>query len=159
MSGDDATLAALDGVFGALFSPSSTGGIRDLSSGIETVHHKGALCVVDIDPLAAVLLRSAGPMGADIAIGSAQRFECRWVEADPMQRLLQSQKARTLDPWTTRRCKCRRRRSPRPPPRITNSRATYSSREGNIEYLHGAGALANIAGLYACWHGLMASVR
>lgn len=62
-------------VFAALFScPSSTGSVFDLEQHIVQLHASGALAIVATDPLASVLLRSPGSLGADIVIGSAQRF-------------------------------------------------------------------------------------
>ena len=155
VSGADATLAALDGVFGALFSfPSSTGGIRDLSSGIETVHHKGALCVVDIDPLAAVLLRSAGSMGADIAIGSAQRFGVPMGGGGPhaafiavSEKLARSIPGRLVGVSVDD--------AGRPALRLAlQTREQHIRREKATSNICTAQVLlANIAGLYACWHG------
>ncbi|MGB0677084.1 MAG: glycine dehydrogenase (aminomethyl-transferring), partial [Ilumatobacteraceae bacterium] len=155
VSGDDATLAALDGVFGALFSfPSSTGGIRDLSSVIETVHHKGALCVVDIDPLAAVLLRSAGSMGADIAIGSAQRFGVPMGGGGPhaafiavSEKLARSIPGRLVGVSVDD--------AGRPALRLAlQTREQHIRREKATSNICTAQVLlANIAGLYACWHG------
>ncbi len=64
-----------DALFGSLFSwPTSTGALLDWTGAIERVHERGALAVVATDPLACVLLRSPGDLGADIAVGSAQRF-------------------------------------------------------------------------------------
>ncbi|MGQ0652308.1 MAG: aminomethyl-transferring glycine dehydrogenase [Betaproteobacteria bacterium] len=64
-----------DAVFGAHFQhPDTFGRIRDRSAEIHAVHAAGGLVSVGSDPLALVLLRSPGAMGADIAIGSAQRF-------------------------------------------------------------------------------------
>ena len=155
VSGDDATLAALDGVFGALFSfPSSTGGIRDLSSVIETVHHEGALCVVDIDPLAAVLLRSAGSMGADIAIGSAQRFGVPMGGGGPhaafiavSEKLARSIPGRLVGVSVDD--------AGRPALRLAlQTREQHIRREKATSNICTAQVLlANIAGLYACWHG------
>ena len=73
--GDPAT--ALDGVdvFGGLLQyPGSSGSVRDLRPAIAALHAKGALAVVAADLLALTLLASPGELGADIAIGSAQRF-------------------------------------------------------------------------------------
>src|SRR3954454_18915431 len=70
-------LADLDraDVFGALLQyPSSSGAVLDLRPAISTLRDKGALAVVAADLLALTLLTSPGELGADIAIGSAQRF-------------------------------------------------------------------------------------
>ncbi|MDO5705236.1 MAG: aminomethyl-transferring glycine dehydrogenase, partial [Paracoccus sp. (in: a-proteobacteria)] len=62
-------------VFGAIFQyPGTYGHIRDLTPEIEALHQVGALAVVATDLLALCLLREPGAMGADIAVGSAQRF-------------------------------------------------------------------------------------
>ena len=61
--------------YGAIFAyPNSTGEIKDLSKFVEQVQKAGALAIIDCDLLALTLLKSPGEMGADIAIGSAQRF-------------------------------------------------------------------------------------
>jgi glycine dehydrogenase len=70
-------LTALDGadVFGGLLQyPGSSGRLRDLRPAIAALHAKGALAVVAADLLALTLIASPGELGADIAIGSAQRF-------------------------------------------------------------------------------------
>lgn len=62
-------------VFGALLQyPGTTGEVKDLTTLIEQAHAKKTLVVVATDLLASVLLKPVGEMGADIAIGSAQRF-------------------------------------------------------------------------------------
>jgi glycine dehydrogenase len=62
-------------VFGAhLQYPDTYGHIRDWSQTITEVHAAQGLVSVGTDLLALMLLRSPGAMGADIAIGSAQRF-------------------------------------------------------------------------------------
>ena len=61
--------------FGALLQyPGTTGEVRDLTSAIEAVHEKKALVAVAADLLSLALLKSPGEMGADIVLGSAQRF-------------------------------------------------------------------------------------
>ncbi len=62
-------------VLGALLQyPGSSGAVRDLRPAIATLRAKGALAVVAADLLALTLLASPGDLGADIAVGSAQRF-------------------------------------------------------------------------------------
>lgn len=62
-------------VFGALFQyPGTFGHVRDVTPLMEKLHAAGALGAVAADPLALCLLKSPGEMGADIAIGSTQRF-------------------------------------------------------------------------------------
>jgi glycine dehydrogenase len=62
-------------VFGALLQyPGSSGTIRDFRPAIAALHAAGALAVVAADLLALTLLVPPGGLGADIAIGSAQRF-------------------------------------------------------------------------------------
>src|SRR6478672_2115342 len=59
---------------GLLQYPGTSGAVRDLRPAIASLHAKGALAVVAADLLALALLASPGELGADIAIGSAQRF-------------------------------------------------------------------------------------
>jgi glycine dehydrogenase len=62
-------------VFGGLLQyPGTTGAVRDLRPAIAALRARGALAIVAADLLALTLLASPGELGADIAIGSAQRF-------------------------------------------------------------------------------------
>ena len=62
-------------VFGAIFQyPGTFGDLPDLSAPIAAVQAQGGLAIVATDLLALCLLKSPGEMGADIAVGSAQRF-------------------------------------------------------------------------------------
>ncbi|MEM1314650.1 MAG: aminomethyl-transferring glycine dehydrogenase [Pseudomonadota bacterium] len=64
-----------DQVFGALFQyPGTYGHVHDFTSLIEALHGAKALAAVAADPLALTLLKAPGEMGADVAVGSAQRF-------------------------------------------------------------------------------------
>ncbi len=73
--GDPMTDLNPSAVFGALFQyPGSSGAIRDYSAQIAALHDSKALAVMAADLLALTLLTPPGEMGADIAIGSAQRF-------------------------------------------------------------------------------------
>ncbi|MEJ2015485.1 MAG: aminomethyl-transferring glycine dehydrogenase [Limibacillus sp.] len=73
--GDPDSDLALAEVFGALLqNPTSDGAVRDLTGVIAGLHERGALAAVAADPLSLVLVKSPGEMGADVVIGSAQRF-------------------------------------------------------------------------------------
>jgi len=62
-------------VFGVLLQyPGSSGVVRDLRPVVTAAHDQGALAVVASDLLALVMLTPPGEMGADIVVGSAQRF-------------------------------------------------------------------------------------
>src|SRR5262245_13233526 len=64
-----------DKVLGALFQyPGACGAFHEFSPLIEKLHAEKALAVVAADPLALTLLKPPGEMGADIAVGSMQRF-------------------------------------------------------------------------------------
>jgi glycine dehydrogenase len=62
-------------VFGAIFQyPGTWGHVRDLTCEIAALHAAKAVAVVATDLLALTMLKEPGAMGADIAIGSSQRF-------------------------------------------------------------------------------------
>jgi glycine dehydrogenase len=62
-------------LFGILLQyPGASGKLRDLRPAIEAAHARTALAAVAADPLALTLLTPPGELGADIAIGSTQRF-------------------------------------------------------------------------------------
>jgi glycine dehydrogenase len=75
--GDEAALhdQPLDGYFGLLLQyPASNGAMCDPRSLVQRAHAAGALVAVAADLLALTLLTPPGEFGADVAIGSAQRF-------------------------------------------------------------------------------------
>jgi len=62
-------------LFGLLIqNPGTSGRLRDVSAQIDTIHEKNGLAIVATDPMALVLTKSPGAMGADVVVGSAQRF-------------------------------------------------------------------------------------
>ncbi|TAK94807.1 MAG: glycine dehydrogenase (aminomethyl-transferring), partial [Verrucomicrobia bacterium] len=73
--GNPETFAFSDKVFGALVQyPDTFGAIHDYSPFVEKAHAAGAMVTVATDLLALTLIKPPGEFGADIAVGSAQRF-------------------------------------------------------------------------------------
>jgi glycine dehydrogenase len=63
------------GCFGVLAQYPGAGGlVRDLTPLVEAAHAEGALACVAADLLALVLLKPPGEMGADVVVGTSQRF-------------------------------------------------------------------------------------
>ncbi|MEU5300166.1 aminomethyl-transferring glycine dehydrogenase [Streptomyces noursei] len=63
------------GVFGVLLQyPGASGAVRDPRAVIERAHELGAIVTVAADLLALTLLTPPGELGADIAVGTSQRF-------------------------------------------------------------------------------------
>ena len=64
-----------DKVFGAIFQyPGTYGHVTDFTAEIAALHAAKAIAVMATDLLALTMLKEPGAMGADIAIGSSQRF-------------------------------------------------------------------------------------
>ncbi len=73
--GDHQTFSFDKPIFGAVLQyPASDGTIHDYQAFIEQAHKVGALVTVAADPLSLCLLKPPGEFGADIAVGSTQRF-------------------------------------------------------------------------------------
>ncbi|MDD2765548.1 MAG: aminomethyl-transferring glycine dehydrogenase [Opitutaceae bacterium] len=73
--GDHRTFKMEGKVFGVLVQyPDTWGSIHDYAGFFAQAHAAGALCVAATDLLALTLLRPPGEFGADVAVGSAQRF-------------------------------------------------------------------------------------
>ena len=73
--GDHAEFALNEKAFGVLLQyPATDGVILDYEPFIREVHKQKALVVVATDLLAISLLKPPGEFGADVAVGSAQRF-------------------------------------------------------------------------------------
>ena len=63
------------GVFGVLLQlPGTSGLLRDLAPVVAAAHERGALVTVAADLLALAVVRPPGELGADVAVGSSQRF-------------------------------------------------------------------------------------
>ncbi|HSP27215.1 MAG TPA: aminomethyl-transferring glycine dehydrogenase [Ilumatobacteraceae bacterium] len=148
-------LGAGDGLFGALFSlPTSTGAVNDWSDAIAQVHALGGIAVVATDPLACLLTVPPGQIGADIAIGSAQRFGVPMGFGGPHAGFLAAheQAARSMP---GRIVGVSVDTEGRPALRLAlQTREQHIRREKATSNICTAQVLlANIAGLYAAWHG------
>ncbi|MBD2694802.1 aminomethyl-transferring glycine dehydrogenase [Anabaena catenula] len=72
---DHQTFDFAEPIFGAILQyPASDGTIYDYRNFIAKSHAQGALVTVAADPLSLLLLTPPGELGADIAVGSTQRF-------------------------------------------------------------------------------------
>jgi glycine dehydrogenase len=72
--GDAAAIAAARPFAVVLQYPATTGALRSLAAEIAAAHEAGALAIVAADLLSLALLTPPGDMGADIVVGSSQRF-------------------------------------------------------------------------------------
>ncbi|MEM7469759.1 MAG: aminomethyl-transferring glycine dehydrogenase [Pseudomonadota bacterium] len=62
-------------VFGAIFQfPGTHGRLRDFTQQMEALHAQKAIGIISADPLSLTLFKEPGAMGADIAVGTTQRF-------------------------------------------------------------------------------------
>ena len=130
------------GCFGALFSlPTSTGAVTDWRAAIERVHAGGGLAIVATDLLACVLTTPPGQLGADIAVGSAQRFGVPMMFGGPHAAFIAAHEdaARAL-PGRIVGVSTDTAGRPGAAPRAADPRAAHPPREGDVQHLHGAGA-------------------
>ena len=150
-----AETAANHDVFGALLqTPNAKGEIKDFTSVITALKAKNAVTATACDLLALVLTKSPGEMGADIAFGSSQRFGVPMGYGGPHAAFFA--------------CKDEHKRSV--PGRIigvskdakgkTALRMALQTREqhirrekANSNICTSQVLLANMAGMYAVWHG------
>jgi glycine dehydrogenase len=153
--GEPAPDLPTEGVFGVLLQyPGTTGAIRDHRVLVERLHEQGTLVAVAADLLALVLLAPPGEWGADVVVGSAQRFGVPMGNGGPHAGFMA-----TRDEY--------RRNLPgrlvgvsvdaagRPALRLAlQTREQHIRREKATSNICTAQVLlANIAGMYAVYHG------
>ncbi len=148
-------LVEADDYFGVLLAqPGSTGLIRDLGPIIDAVHDADALVAVTTDLLACCLITPPGELGADIVVGSAQRFGVPMGFGGPHAGFIaaRASDARSLP---GRLVGVSVDSAGKPAYRLAlQTREQHIRRERATSNICTAQALlANVAAAYAAWHG------
>ncbi len=153
--GDPATDLDPESIYGALVAqPGSTGRLIDVAPIVEACHAAGAKVAVTTDLFACTLVTPPGELGADVVVGSAQRFGVPMGFGGPHAGFMATSQAhvRSL------------------PGRLVgvsvdaNGESAYrlalQTREQHIRrdkatsnICTAQALLANVAASYACWHG------
>ena len=149
--GDEAE--GLPECFGVLLQyPHSTGSVADYRKLADAAHAQGAVVAVATDLLALAVLAAPGEWGADIAVGSAQRFGVPFGFGGPHAGFMACKDAYKRNMAGRLVGVSGRAGQPGHAPGAANARAAHPPRKGHFQHLHRAGA-AGRDGRHAVWHG------
>ena len=159
--GDVTAGIAQEGLTGVVIAyPGTAGDIVDPAPIIEQAHSVGALATVVADPLALLVLESPGALGADIAVGSAQRFGVPLFFGGPHAAFM-AVRENLVRQMPGRLVGVSKDMDGNPALRLTlQTREQHIRREKATSNICTAQALlANIAAMYAVWHGAAGLTR
>ena len=132
-----------DQVFGVLLQlPDGQGGLWDPTEVISAAHACGALVTVAVDPLAQVLMAPVGALGADVAVGSAQRLGLPLGYGGPHAAFFATrERYKRQVPGRIVGMSVDAEGRPCPAPGTTDPRAAHPAGQGHQQHLHSPGAV------------------